>query len=150
MWEDATEAEANIGWTRSLAATEPFATGGVYVNGAGSDTRASALYGANYNRLVEIKTAYDPTNFFRHNQNIRPKAKSAVESQVATRTGAAKAGLGAVGGGNALASRRTFPQSGTEHPLTSSENAVALFVCLTAPSSSGSLTLGKRSFNGVL
>jgi hypothetical protein len=143
MWEEATEAEANIGWTRSLAATEPFATGGVYVNGAGSDTRASALYGANY-------TAYDPTNFFRHNQNIRPKAKSAVESQVATRTGAAKAGLGAVGGGNALASRRTFPQSGTEHPLTSSENAVALFVCLTAPSSSGSLTLGKRSFNGVL
>jgi hypothetical protein len=34
--------------------------------------------------------------------------------------------------------------------LTSSKNAVALFACLTAPSSSGSLTLGKRSFNGVL
>ena len=80
MWEAATEAEANIGWTRSLAATEPFATGGVYVNGAGSDTRASALYGANYNRLVEIKQHYDPDNLFRTNRNISPQARTSVTS----------------------------------------------------------------------
>lgn len=67
------DAEINIAWTRALsAATEPFATGGIYVNGADSDTRASAAYGANYDRLVEIKTTYDPTNFFHHNQNIAP------------------------------------------------------------------------------
>lgn len=35
-------------------------------------------YGANYDRLV--KTAYDPTNFFRHNQNIRPMASTGVAS----------------------------------------------------------------------
>ena len=44
------------------------------------EQRPSAAYGANYDRLVEIKAAYAPTNFFRHNQNIRLKAQSAVAS----------------------------------------------------------------------
>jgi hypothetical protein len=30
-------------------------------------------YGENYERLVELKTRYDPTNLFRLNQNIAPK-----------------------------------------------------------------------------
>lgn len=77
MWEDPADAEANIAWTRGLsAAIEPFAGGTVYVNGA-YEQQPFAAYGANYDRLVEIKTAYDPTNFFRHNQNIRPKAQAA-------------------------------------------------------------------------
>jgi FAD/FMN-containing dehydrogenase len=29
-------------------------------------------FGANYERLVEIKNKYDPTNLFRLNQNIKP------------------------------------------------------------------------------
>jgi hypothetical protein len=29
-------------------------------------------YGATYNQLVELKKKYDPTNFFRMNQNIKP------------------------------------------------------------------------------
>jgi len=29
-------------------------------------------YGDNYQRLVEIKNKYDPDNFFRVNQNIKP------------------------------------------------------------------------------
>src|SRR5918998_1512895 len=77
MWEDPADAEVNIAWTRGLsAAIEPFTSGAVYVNGA-YEQRPFAAYGANYDRLVEIKTAYDPTNFFRHNQNIRPKDKAA-------------------------------------------------------------------------
>jgi FAD/FMN-containing dehydrogenase len=77
MWEDPADAEVNITWTRGLsAALEPFGSGGIYVNGA-YEQRASAVYGANYDRLAEIKTAYDPTNFFRHNQNIRPKDRAA-------------------------------------------------------------------------
>jgi hypothetical protein len=34
--------------------------------------RVRASFGENYNRLAAIKKKYDPTNFFRVNQNIRP------------------------------------------------------------------------------
>ena len=53
----------------------PFASGGAYVNfmmEEGQD-RIKASYGSNYGRLVEIKTKYDPNNFFHVNQNISPK-----------------------------------------------------------------------------
>lgn len=57
-------------------ALEPYATGGVYVNHLGADEpeRVRAAYGNNYDRLVQVKQTYDPTNFFRMNQNIRPTA----------------------------------------------------------------------------
>ena len=35
--------------------------------------RVKASYGENYERLVRIKSKYDPDNFFRVNQNIRPE-----------------------------------------------------------------------------
>jgi FAD/FMN-containing dehydrogenase len=34
--------------------------------------RVAAAYGANYERLVQIKTLYDPENLFHLNQNIKP------------------------------------------------------------------------------
>jgi hypothetical protein len=34
--------------------------------------RVKAAYGESYDRLVELKTKYDPQNFFRLNQNVRP------------------------------------------------------------------------------
>ncbi|AZO71161.1 MAG: FAD-binding oxidoreductase [Mesorhizobium sp.] len=49
---------------------------GVYVNFLGGDedpARVREAYGeAVYDRLVAVKTAYDPDNTFHHNQNIRP------------------------------------------------------------------------------
>jgi hypothetical protein len=33
-----------------------------------------AAYGDHYNRLSQLKRKYDPDNFFRVNQNIRPAA----------------------------------------------------------------------------
>lgn len=34
--------------------------------------RLRPAYDLNYNRLVELKNRYEPTNLFRFNQNIRP------------------------------------------------------------------------------
>jgi FAD/FMN-containing dehydrogenase len=74
-WQDPAEAEANIAWVRrAYDIAEPYLGGGVYVNyldDEGQD-RVRAAYGPNYERLVAVKTRYDPTNFFRLNQNIRP------------------------------------------------------------------------------
>jgi FAD/FMN-containing dehydrogenase len=36
--------------------------------------RVRATYRENYDRLVEVKSKYDPNNFFRVNQNIEPAA----------------------------------------------------------------------------
>jgi FAD/FMN-containing dehydrogenase len=74
-WADAEKDEACIGWARDLfKAAAPFATGAVYVNFMTQDEgeRVRAAYGSNYERLVQLKRKYDPTNLFRLNQNIRP------------------------------------------------------------------------------
>ena len=36
------------------------------------EDRIRATYGDNYDRLAVIKKKYDPINFFRVNQNIKP------------------------------------------------------------------------------
>ena len=55
----------------------PFTTGSDYVNQIGLETdegsaRIKAAYGGNYERIVGGEDKYDPTNLFRHNQNIKP------------------------------------------------------------------------------
>ena len=75
QWQDPAESEEHRAWTRSLAkALEPYATGRYLRNGLDNDDddRIRAALGQNYDRLVEVKTRYDPTNFFSVNYNIRP------------------------------------------------------------------------------
>jgi FAD/FMN-containing dehydrogenase len=77
-WADPGESEIHFRWTRELwEELAPYSTGGVYVNNVGSEaddgaTMIRSAYGANYPRLAQVKAKYDPTNFFRHNQNIKP------------------------------------------------------------------------------
>jgi FAD/FMN-containing dehydrogenase len=74
-WEETQQDDKCVAWARKFyEATEPFATGGVYVNfiSEGED-RVEGAYGANYERLAKVKSQYDPDNFFRLNQNITPK-----------------------------------------------------------------------------
>jgi FAD/FMN-containing dehydrogenase len=77
VWtEDDPDADRHIAWARNcFDALQPHAGGRVYVNFLGEEggSRVRQAYGArNYERLVELKRAYDPTNFFRLNQNIEP------------------------------------------------------------------------------
>ena len=75
IWDDPTDDEVHIHWARDLwNAMRPFSTGGVYANNLGEEgaDRVQAAYGENYPRLAALKSKYDPTNFFRLNQNIRP------------------------------------------------------------------------------
>jgi hypothetical protein len=75
QWTDAAESEKHIGWTRTLSdALKPYSSNGYLVNFLGdeeSDT-IRAAFGSNHARLVELKTKYDPTNFFSLNQNVAP------------------------------------------------------------------------------
>jgi len=78
VWLDPAQDAANIRWAREVAeAMRPFTTGSDYVNHIGLEAeegtdRIKAAFGANYDRLVALKNRYDPTNLFRHNQNIKP------------------------------------------------------------------------------
>jgi FAD/FMN-containing dehydrogenase len=67
--------DAITNWTKDYyEAIHPYSAGGAYVNfmmDEGED-RIKATYGDNYDRLVKIKTKYDPKNLFKVNQNIKP------------------------------------------------------------------------------
>jgi len=68
-------AEAIRTWGRNYwEAVHPFNLGGAYINFMmeEGDERIHATYGGNYRRLVAVKNKYDPGNFFRVNQNIKP------------------------------------------------------------------------------
>jgi FAD/FMN-containing dehydrogenase len=57
-------------------ALHPLSEAGAYVNfmmDEGSE-RVRATYRDNFERLVQVKDRYDPTNAFRINQNIKPMA----------------------------------------------------------------------------
>ena len=74
--EDPGQDGACVAWARDFfEATARFSTGGAYLNfvsEAEDAARVTAAYGANYERLREIKLKYDPENVFRTNLNVRP------------------------------------------------------------------------------
>jgi FAD/FMN-containing dehydrogenase len=65
-------------WARDYwMALHPHSSGAAYVNfmmADEGDERVRATYGSNYERLTRVKHTYDPSNFFRVNQNIAARA----------------------------------------------------------------------------
>lgn len=76
-WEDTSMDSMCIDWARKLFdRTSPYSTGGVYVNFISEgDDRVEAAFGPNFEKLAKIKQKYDPDNFFRINQNIKPVSR---------------------------------------------------------------------------
>ena len=75
MWPDPAQNEANTRWVREYyEATAPHSESGGYVNFMSGDDqgRIEMNYRGHYERLVEVKRAYDPDNVFHVNQNIAP------------------------------------------------------------------------------
>ncbi|HEV8285137.1 MAG TPA: FAD-binding oxidoreductase [Chitinophagaceae bacterium] len=85
-WEDSAMDASCIDWAREFFdKTAPYADGGVYVNFISEgENRVDAAFGTNYERLAKIKHSYDPHNFFRINQNIKPDQDIAVLQQSVT------------------------------------------------------------------
>jgi FAD/FMN-containing dehydrogenase len=77
VWtEDDSDGDRHVAWARDyFSALQPHAGEHVYVNFLGDEgaDRVRQAYGERqYERLAALKRAYDPTNFFRLNQNIEP------------------------------------------------------------------------------
>jgi FAD/FMN-containing dehydrogenase len=67
--------DKNIAWVRNVAgAMEPWRQKGTYLNYLmdEGEQRVRDSFGPQYERMVALKNKYDPTNFFRLNQNIKP------------------------------------------------------------------------------
>ena len=62
-----------LGARASARESRRASTGGVYLNFIGDEgeERVRAAFGPTYERLAEIKRAYDPDNVFPGNQNVR-------------------------------------------------------------------------------
>jgi FAD/FMN-containing dehydrogenase len=75
QWTDPGESSRHVEWARRLADDmRPFSSGAYLLNALGEedDRTIKAAFGRNYDRLRAVKKKYDPTNFFRVNQNIEP------------------------------------------------------------------------------
>jgi len=75
-WTESSGDVGNISWIRGLFnKLRPAMKPGVYVNFMSGDEqdRVPEAYHDRWNRLVAVKTQYDPDNLFRLNQNIPPQ-----------------------------------------------------------------------------
>jgi hypothetical protein len=75
--QDRAGIDEGVAWGRECwEALQPFVEPSNYVNDLGDEgeQRVREAYGPSFERLVALKGKYDPTNFFRLNQNINPRA----------------------------------------------------------------------------
>jgi len=75
-WQNVEDDAANVSWICNLfAKLRPAMVPGVYVNfmSGDEDDRVPEAYRDRWERLVYVKSTYDPDNFFRLNQNLRPQ-----------------------------------------------------------------------------
>jgi hypothetical protein len=86
-WSEASADAKNISWVRGLfSKLRPAMKPGVYVNFMSGDEqdRVPEAYRERWDRMVAVKSHYDPTNFFRMNQNVQPRNLNAESRQVNT------------------------------------------------------------------
>jgi FAD/FMN-containing dehydrogenase len=77
IWKERSANDVNVKWVQDFwKVARPFLSGRAYVNYLGDEgaDRVREAYGPNYARLAALKKKYDPTNFFRLNQNIPPSS----------------------------------------------------------------------------
>jgi FAD/FMN-containing dehydrogenase len=75
-WHDSKLADASIAWVNGAwESLNGFSGGRIYANylSVEGEDAVKAAYGKNYPKLVDIKSKYDPTNFFKLNPNIRAR-----------------------------------------------------------------------------
>jgi hypothetical protein len=75
-WSEASADTGNIFWVRGLFnKLRPAMKPGVYVNFMSGDEqdRVPEAYRERWDRVVSVKSHYDPGNFFRLNQNVKPR-----------------------------------------------------------------------------
>jgi hypothetical protein len=80
-WDDANDNDANVKWARAVCdELMQLADSSTYLNFPGFGEEGEEMlvraYGKNFPRLKEIKTKYDPDNFFRGASNIKPNSSS--------------------------------------------------------------------------
>jgi FAD/FMN-containing dehydrogenase len=78
-WREQAMDRTCIGWARELfEAMRPHSAGTAYINFMPADEadRVQEAYGSSYHRLATLKRRYDPSNLFRMNQNVTPRASS--------------------------------------------------------------------------
>ena len=82
-WDDPAADEDNVSWARQLIkALEPYTVGN-YLNFPGmleeGEQQLRASFGSHYERLVDVKTKWDPGNLFRLNHNVPPRGLGRAE-----------------------------------------------------------------------
>ena len=77
-WDDRADNERNVATVRAFFKKLEHLTKGYYVNTdtPDDDRRLRETYGGNYDRLVQAKIKFDPTNLFHLNANIKPRASA--------------------------------------------------------------------------